>query len=130
VINPTIKKEGTMKPNIIYYALLGFVNNGKKTPKYRVEREAGYYQPMEQLRNKQGYIEMYLMTQLKENLNAPAMRLQAKNSLNFTGLKDYFNEGKLTGYAYGYPIDTKMYGVKKTYPNPFLIIKMIVTYLS
>lgn len=41
------------------------------------------------------------------------MRLQAKNSLNFTGLKDYFVDGKLSGFAYGYPWLTKFTATRK-----------------
>lgn len=106
-------------PNIRYYARLILLDSGNKTPKYRVDVEAGYYQPMEQLRNKKGFVEMYLMPQIKKDLNAPAMRLQAKNSLNFTGLYDYFTGGRLTGFAYGYPLDSKRYGGKNAQPNPF-----------
>lgn len=106
-------------PNIRYYARLMLLESGNKTPKYRIVVEAGYYQPMEHLKNKKGFIEMYLMPQIRNNLNAPAMRLQAKASLNFTGLYDYFNEGKLTGYAYGYPLNSKRYGGKNAKLNPF-----------
>ena len=50
------------------------------------------------------------------------MKLQAKNSLNFTGLKDYFIEGKISGFAYGYPNENPTYSSKKT-PNPFYEVK-------
>lgn len=46
------------------------------------------------------------------------MRLQAKNSLNFTGLKDLWIEGKLSGFAYGYPMN-KPTCSKDEKPNPF-----------
>lgn len=46
------------------------------------------------------------------------MKLQAKNSLNFTGLKDYFVNGRLSGFAYGYPLSAETYGSKRK-PNPF-----------
>lgn len=108
-----------MIPNIRYYALLKETTaEGKQTPKYTIAKAAGYYPPMEQLKGKGGNVSFYLMEKLKEGLDAPAYRLQAKNSLNFTGLKDYFVDGKLTGFAYGYPMDTKTYG-KESKPNPF-----------
>ena len=106
-------------PNILYYAK--FVNTtqeGKKTPKYTIIAQAGYYPPMETLRGKNGQISMNLMEKLKEGSNVPSIRLQAKNSLNFTGLKEYFQNGKLSGFAYGYPMDKPTYS-KDSKPNPF-----------
>ena len=106
-------------PNIRYYAR--FVNttqNGKKTPKYTIVAQAGYYPPMEHLKGRDGQISMNLMEKLKEGDNVPSMRLQAKNSLNFTGLKEYFIDGKLSGYAYGYPLDKPTYS-EKGKSNPF-----------
>lgn len=107
-------------PNIRYYARFERNRNGKgKTPKYTIIKEKGYYPPMEELRGRNGDISMYLMEKLKEGLRVPSYRLQAKGSLNFTGLKDYFVDGKLTGFAYGYPLDTETYGGKNKKPNPF-----------
>lgn len=110
-------------PNIRYYAR--FVNStqkGKKTPKYTIVAQAGYYPPMEELRGKDGFISMNLMEKLKEGNSVPSMRLQAKNSLNFTGLKEYFQDGKLSGYAYGYPFDKATYS-KDNKNNPFFTYK-------
>lgn len=106
-------------PNIRYYAR--FVNttqNGKKTPKFTIIEQAGYYPPMELLKGRDGQISMNLMEKLKEGENVPSMRLQAKNSLNFTGLKEYFVDGKLSGFAYGYPLDKPTYS-KDEKKNPF-----------
>ena len=106
-------------PNIRYYArLVNVTPKGKKTPKYTIVAQAGYYPPMEQLRGRDGLVSMNLMEKLKEGSNIPSMRLQAKNSLNFTGLKEYFEDGKLSGYAYGYPLDKPTYS-KGNKPNPF-----------
>lgn len=58
------------------------------------------------------------MEKLKEGGNVPSMRLQAKNSLNFTGLKEYFQDGEISGFAYGYPDDRPTYSSKNK-PNPF-----------
>ena len=110
-------------PNVRYYAkMVNTTQNGKKTPKYTITAQAGYYPPMEQLRGRDGQISMNLMEKLKEGDNVPSMRLQAKNSLNFTGLKDYFQEGKLSGFAYGYPLDKQTYS-KDEKPNPFFDYK-------
>lgn len=106
-------------PNILYYAKFDNTTpEGKKTPKYTMTAQAGYYPPMDALRGKDGAISMNLMEKLKEGSNVPSMRLQAKNSLNFTGLKEYFQNGKLSGYAYGYPMDKPTYS-QNAKPNPF-----------
>jgi hypothetical protein len=105
-------------PNICYYAKMVYEANSKKTPKYVITVQAGYYPPMEQIKGRNGLISMYLMEKLKEGANVPSMRLQAKDSLNFTGLKEYFVDGKLSGFAYGYPLTDKTYGSKKK-ENPF-----------
>lgn len=104
-------------PNIRYYARLEF-DPSTKTPKYKVVAQAGYYEPMEQLRGKDGQIAMYLQGKLKEGENVPSMRLQARRSLNFTGLKEYFKDGRLSGYAYGEPYGKETYSKAKK-PNPF-----------
>ena len=110
-------------PNVRYYAkMVNTTQKGKKTPKYTITAQAGYYPPMELLRGRDGQISMNLMEKLKEGDNVPSMRLQAKNSLNFTGLKDYFKDGKLSGFAYGYPLDKKIYS-KDEKPNPFFDYK-------
>ena len=83
-------------PNIRYYARLeNSTEDGKKTPKYTITEWAGYYPPMEKLRGRDGRISLNLMDKIKEGMNIPSMRLQAKGSLNFTGLKEYFTDGKL-----------------------------------
>ena len=110
-------------PNIRFYAKLeNSTKENGKTPKYTIIEKAGYYEPMEALRDKSGLISFYLMEKLKEGLNVPSMRLQAKGSLNFTGLKDYFVDGKLSGFAYGYPYDRMTYSSKNKI-NPFFDYK-------
>ena len=110
-------------PNIRYYAkMVNTTEKGRKTPKYTIISQAGYYPPMEELRGRDGQISMNLMEKLREGDNVPSMRLQAKNSLNFTGLKDYFQDGKLSGFAYGYPLDKPTYS-KDEKPNPFFDYK-------
>lgn len=98
--------------------MLVYDANSKKTPKYSIIKEAGFYPPMDSLRGRDGKISFYLMEKLKEGSNVPAMRLQAKNSINFTGLKDYFIDGKISGFAYGYPYGDKYFSKEKK-PNLF-----------
>ena len=107
-------------PKVRYYAkLVNTTQKGKKTPKYTIVQEAGYYPPMEQLKGKDGFVSMNLLPQSREDKSStPPMRLQAKNSLNFTGLKDYWIEGCLSGVAYGYPFGKPTYS-KDEKPNPF-----------
>lgn len=106
-------------PRIKYYAkMVNTTQAGKVTPKYTIIAQAGYYPPMEQLKGRDGLVSMNLMEKLKEGENVPSMRLQAKGSLNFTGLKEYFQDGKLSGYAYGYPDPRPTYSSKNK-PNPF-----------
>lgn len=110
-----------MMPNIRYYARLDDCTGNGKTPKYVVMAWAGYYPPMNEIVGRDGKISMYLQVSKdsgSEKDNAPAMKLQAKNSLNFTGLKDYFVNGRLSGFAYGYPLSAETYGSKRK-PNPF-----------
>ena len=106
-------------PNIRYYAkMVNTTPKGKKTPKYTIVAQAGLFPAIENLKGRDGRVSFNLMEKLKEGANVPAMRLQAKNSLNFTGLKDYFENGKLSGFAYGYPLDKETYS-KDNKPNPF-----------
>lgn len=113
-------------PNIRYYARLEDCTGNGKTSKYVITAQAGYYPPMDKIVGKDGKISMYLQVSKDSGSkkdNAPAMKLQAKNSLNFTGLKDYFtNNGKLSGFAYGYPLAIKTYSGKQK-PNPFFAYK-------
>lgn len=110
-------------PRVKYYAkLVNTTQTGKVTPKYTITAQAGYYPPMEQLKGRDGLVSMNLMEKLKEGENVPSMRLQAKGSYNFTGLKEYFQDGKLSGYAYGYPDPRPTYSSKNK-PNPFFDCK-------
>lgn len=107
------------RPDILFYArMVNTTTLEMKSTKYTITKQTGFYPPMEELRGKGGKISMYLMEKLKEGLHVPSVRLQAKNSLNLTGLKDYYDNGKLSGFAYGYPFAEETYSKKKR-PNPF-----------
>ena len=115
-----------MMPNIRFYArMLNTTQKGKKTPKYTIIGAAGFYPPMELLRGRDTKISMNLMEKLKEGENVPSMRLQAKGSLNFTGLKEWFVNDKLSGFAYGYP-SNKPPIAKTTSPTPSMTTGMTV----
>ena len=108
-------------PNIRYYATLEYCKDSKETPKYVISAQAGDYPPMEELKSRDGRVYMYLMEKIRNGAHIPSIRLQVtKNGLNFTGMKEYFIDGKISGFAYGYPdkSDTyKNHGKEK--PNPF-----------
>ena len=105
-----------VQPEIVYYARLTYDKGSKKTPKYVITAEAGYYPPMDELRGRDGRVSVYLMAKRENQTKSsvPAMSLQAKNSLNLTGLKDYFVNGALSGF----PLDKPVYSSKER-PNPF-----------
>lgn len=110
-----------MIPDIRYYARLS-LSKDTQTPKYVITHEAGFYEPMRQLSGKDGKVSFFLMQKRESQpTNTPPMYLQAKNSYNFTGLKDYYIDGKISGFAYGYPLKGKTYKYRgKEAPNPFL----------
>lgn len=110
-------------PNIRYYARMDDCTGKGKTPKYVITAQAGFYPAMGEIVGRDGKISMYLLASKDSGSkkdNAPAMKLQAKNSLNFTGLKDYFDNGRLSGFAYGYPPATETYS-KSRYITRFQI---------
>ena len=104
-------------PNIRFYARM-LNTTQKATPKFTIVGAVGYYPPMELLRGRDNKISMNLMEKSKEGINVPSARLQAKGSLNFTGLKEWFVNDKLSGFAYGYPSNKPTYS-KDNKPNPF-----------
>lgn len=96
---------------------------GKKTPKFTSIMEWGKYKPMDALRGRDGKISLYLQDSnqsgSKESTSTPPMRLQAKDSLNLTGLKNYYVGGVLSGYAFGNPYNKPTYG-KSNKTNPYV----------
>ncbi len=111
----------TVAPDVKWCARFVDATGNKKTPKYTLTHMTGYYPEIETQRGRDGNISFYLMESRDSGSkdSAPELRLQGKNSLNLTGLKFLFVEnGKLRGYAYGYPFDKKTYS-KDNKPNPF-----------
>jgi hypothetical protein len=113
------RKVKIAKPNVLYYVKFELVENNNKHPKYYATKAVGSYAPFEALKTN-GKISVTLLPAINQNRNAPALRLQAKNSLNLTGIKDVFkNHGQLSGIAFGYPLSTKYYGSNPQRENPF-----------
>lgn len=108
-----------IQPTIVFYGRLDFDSKSGKSPKYVLTSVWGNYSPMEALRGRNGIVSMYLLPKREgQSSNCPQMHLQAKASLNLTGMKDYFVNGKLSGFAYGFPPSTPTYSSKNK-PNPF-----------
>lgn len=103
-----------MIPSIKYYALFSYDPKSGKTPKYTMEKAAGYLPEFDALKGKNGKVNLYLMSKREgQSIDAPAMSLQAvKNGLNLTGLKDYYLDGKISGIAYGYPPQEPTFSAK------------------
>lgn len=103
-----------MIPSIKYYAKFGYDQKSGKTPKYTMEKAAGYLPEIDALKGKNGKVNLYLMAKREgQSADAPAMSLQVvKNGLNLTGLKDYYLDGKISGIAYGYPPQEATFSAK------------------
>lgn len=106
------------EPKVRYYGYFIVNKNNGKTPKFTAIEQVGYYPPMEMLGGRDGNVSLYLLESV-DGMDRPTARLQAKNSLNLTGLFRYFTiGGGLSGYAYGYPMRDEYYSKEKR-PNPF-----------
>lgn len=105
-------------PKIELYARFD-LNPNIKTPKYICTKVAGYYPPMEQLKNAKGELSFYMLPSRSKKVDAPPYKLQGKNSLNFTGLYHFFIDDKMSDVCTGYPSDKKQYGKATVRNNPF-----------
>lgn len=114
-----------MDAKIKYYARLTDTTGYNATLKYSIDAETGEYEPMKQLVGRDGYVSFNLIGRYKdgESSATPCMRFQGKNSINVTGLYDYFIDGKLSGIAFGSPYDRQTYS-KEHKPNPFYRYRM------
>jgi hypothetical protein len=110
-----------MKPTInCYLKLERILNKEKKTARYDCTAFAGYYPPLEELKNGKGQLFLYLMRSSNDKSTTPEHYLQAsKDSMNLTGLFHYWDEDKLSGFCSGYPSTKELFDNKKKTPNPF-----------
>ena len=98
----TIKKDGTES----------------KTPRYVATRQAGYFKPLEALKNKSGGIIMYHQRNDKCNPNSTSeTRLQCKNGVNFSSV--YFTELKADAELIGHGEPPQAPTLKGNKQNPF-----------
>lgn len=111
-----------MSEVVWYGKFINTTKEGAKSPKYTCVKSWGIYNPMESLKGRDGRISFYLLESTqsgsKESSSTPPMKLQAKASLNLTGLKNYYIDGRLSGYAYGNAYSKATYG-KDNKINPF-----------
>jgi hypothetical protein len=89
-----------------------------KTPRYVVTAQAGYFKPLQSIKNAKGDIVMYYQRNEKCNPGSKAeTRLQCKGSINFSSV--YLDNLKIGEMKIGYgepPQTAKLKGDKK---NPF-----------
>ena len=93
-----------------------------KTPRYVVTAQAGYFKPLQSIKNAKNEIIMYCQDNEKCNKKSTAeIRLQCKGSINFSSI--YFQNLKIgeTLVGYGYPPQTKELkdSKKGSKQNPF-----------
>lgn len=112
-----------IQPTIKFYGRLDYNPKSGKSPKYTLTRMWGDYPPLDGLKGRDSMVSMYLLPKREgQSSNCPQMHLQCKGSLNLSGLKDYFINGKLSGFAFGFPPSTPTYSSKNK-PNPFYLCK-------
>ena len=112
-----------IQPTIKFYGRLDYNLRSGKSAKYTLTRMWGDYPPMNELKGRDSMVSMYLLPKREgQSSNCPQMHLQCKGSLNLSGLKDYFINGKLSGFAFGFPPSTPTYSSKNK-PNPFFLNK-------
>lgn len=82
-----------------------------KQPKYTATKVWGKYPPMVHLIGKDGKISVQMLDSKtsgsKDSTSTPPMKLQAKNSINLTGLHNYYTGNEVYEYAYGNPYKPK-----------------------
>lgn len=94
---------------------------GAKIPRFDLTEFAGYYRPIESLKNKKGQVVLYL-TETRGIIDSSDQRradrfLMGKDSLNFSSV--YLFDGESTNIVgYGTPNAEKTFSAKKL-PNPF-----------
>lgn len=104
-------------------ARIGFervVYKGQR-PKYRISKYAGSSEYLgilkSYLRGRDGNLNFYLRAINEPKPDEPEIKLEVvRNSMNFTGIYQYFTEGKPSGYGCGCPFPKEEYDGK---PNPF-----------
>lgn len=109
-------------PTIGLRLILKRIVNGKKTPKYGLWKWGGDRAEMQLWHDNftgRNGICGYLKNHISKKSNAPEMNFELKNGFNLSGLKQWFEDGKVVGTAYGEPDTRPTVGNKKPMVNPF-----------
>lgn len=109
-------------PTIGLRLILKRIVNGKKTPKYGVWKWGGNRTDMQLWHDNftgRNGICGYLKNHISKKSNAPEMNFELKYGFNLTGLKQWFEDGVVTGTAYGEPDVRPHFGNKPQRVNPF-----------
>lgn len=109
-------------PTIGLRLILKRIVNGKKTPKYGVWKWGGNRAEMQLWHDNftgRNGICGYLKNHISKKSNAPEMNFELKYGFNLTGLKMWFEDGVVTGTAYGEPDTRPHFGNKPQRVNPF-----------
>lgn len=100
------------------------IKTNAKTPRYDCIRKAGFYEPMESLKNKDGILYAYL-SETRGIINSPDRRradrfLHTSKSLNISSVYLMLDPVPNLGFVgFGNPDPNKTYGGKNKKPNPF-----------
>lgn len=109
------------QPKVRMWAKFVLSPKSGATPKYVLTDCYGWVEELKDLVGRDGYISLYLCQKREgQPSDAPSMYLQAKCSLNLTGLRDLFENGCMSNYAYGNPPKAVTYGSKKPRINPLI----------
>ena len=109
------------QPKVRMWAKFVLSPKSGNTPKYVLTDAYGWVEELKDLVGRDGYISLLLCEKRPgQPADAPPMYLQAKCSLNLTGLKDLFVDGFMSNYAYGNPPKAVTYGNKKPRSNPLI----------
>ena len=109
------------QPKVRMWAKFVLSPKSGKTPKYVLTDAWKWVDELKDLVGRDGYISLYLCQKREgQPSDAPSMYLQAKCSLNLTGLKDLFVDGMMSNYAWGNPPKAVTYGTKKPRLNPLV----------
>ena len=94
-----------------------------KTPRYAVTAQAGYFKPLQAIKNAKDEVVMYYLRNDRSNTNSKAeTRLQCKGCINFSSI--YFDDLKIGELLIGYGEPPQAKELKGGKENPFFDNRM------
>lgn len=111
-------------PNIRFRGILKIFTPEKpiKTTQFELVMWGGskeYAQMLHDFYTRKNGLTFYYKPTISKKVNAPEMVLECKGSQNLSGLHQWFEYGRLSGYAYGFPENKEFVGGKTTKRNGF-----------